>query len=142
MTPKRTSIMLYPRAEAFVQARSEDNFSGALNQTVERYEEILKQARAQLLELLTEKEMALILDVLNGTLFTEPISIHMVYGEVEDGINMEGLDQKWEINGKELIEKTRNLNYAEKVALVDATERWWASTGEGKQPGWLDTLKR
>jgi hypothetical protein len=142
MTPKRTSIMLYSRAEAFINARSEDNFSSALNQSIERYEEILKQARVKLLEIFTEKEMALIIDVLNGTLFSEPISIHMVYGEVGDGINMDALDQKWEVDGKALVEKVRNLDYAEKVALVDAVERWWNSTGQEKQPGWLDTLKR
>src|ERR671922_2751059 len=97
--------------------------------SLERYEEILKQARVKLLEIFTEKEMALIIDVLNGTLFSEPISIHMVYGEVGDGINMDALDQKWEVDGKALVEKVRNLDYAEKVALVDAVERWWNSTG-------------
>lgn len=142
MTPKRTSFMLYPRAQAFLEARDEGNFSSALNQSVERYEEILKQARTNLLALLSEKEMALIIDVLNGTLFSEPVSIHMVYGEVEDGVRMEGLDQKWEIDGPALIEKVHNLGYPEKVALVDAAERWWKSTGDGKQPGWLETLKR
>lgn len=146
MPSKKLSISLYPRAEAFAKARGDvkagDNVSGAVNKALERYEAILERGRSHLLEILSENEMALIMDVLNGVMFSDTISIHMVYAEVEDGISMDGLDQKWNIDGKALSEKIKNLEYAEKVALVDAAERWWNFVTSGEQPGYLETLKR
>lgn len=146
MPSKKLSISLYPRAEAFAKARGDtvagDNVSGAVNQSLERYEAILERGRSHLLEILSENEMALILDVLNGVMFSDTISVHMVYAEVEDGISMDALDEKWKIDGKALSEKIKNLEYSEKVALVDAAERWWNFVASGKQPEHLETLKR
>lgn len=146
MPSKKFSISLYPRAEAFARARGDvvagDNISGAVNKSLERYEAILERGRSHLLEILSADEMALILDVLNGVIFSDTISIHMVYAEVEDGIGMDQLDQKWSVDGKALSEKIKNLEYAEKVALVDAAERWWNFVAAETQPGYLDTLRR
>lgn len=146
MPSKKLSISLYPRAEAFAKARGDiqagDNVSGAVNKALERYEAILERGRSHLLEILSENEMALVMDVLNGVMFSDTISIHMVYAEVEDGISMDRLDQKWGVDGKILSEKIKKLKYAEKVALVDAAERWWNFVASGNQLGYLDTLKR
>jgi hypothetical protein len=146
MPSKKLSISLYPRAEAFAKARGDtyagDNVSGAVNRSLERYEAILDDGRSHLLEILSENEMALVLDVLNGTMFADTISIHLVWVEVKDGIQLDGLDKKWNINGAALVEKIKSLPYPEKCALIDASERWWNFVASGNQPGWLDTLKR
>jgi hypothetical protein len=65
-----------------------------------------------------------------------------VWVEVKDGIQLDGLDKKWNINGAALVEKIKSLPYPEKCALIDASERWWNFVASGNQPGWLDTLKR
>lgn len=146
MTSKKLSISLYPRAEAFARARGDtvagDNLSGAVNKSLERYEAVLEDARRRLLDILTDNEMALVLDVLNGTMFSDTISIRMVWVEIKDGITMEGLDQKWQIDGPALVEKIQKLTYSENCALIDASERWWNFVAAGTQPGWLDTLKK
>jgi len=138
MTVEKYSISLHPDVAAAVALRGgEGGRSMAINRALDRYFEILRVEQRRLTEWLSESEMGLILDVLNGSLFSEPFSIQLVDHEIADALQ-EGYAEKWEIDGPQLVQKLIALTYAQKVALVDAVERWWnrAAAGESRlKPG-------
>jgi uncharacterized protein (DUF885 family) len=147
MTVSKFSISLQPDVAEKIQARRERfeaksiERSVVINKSLDRYFFILDQARRRLAELLTDGEIGLILDVLNGTLFAEPFSIQLVPAEIEDSFP-DGYTQKWKVDGPALVMKLRGLSYAELVSLVDAVERWWNRVSAGEQPGHGEALKK
>ena len=71
-------------------------------------------------------ELGLLADVANGWL-VEPHTIPSLHYLAEDGIALDRLDTKWQLEDPAgLIEKLRGLSYGQAAALVDALERWWA----------------
>lgn len=112
-----------------------------IRESLERYFYLLAKGRASLREKLTENEMALIIDNENGTINSAP-HIPVVWYNVEDGINLNGLDEKWNIDGPALLDKLKNLQIHECFALVDAAERYWEANTKGDAPErFLDALK-
>ena len=75
---------------------------------------------------LSVNEACLLCDLLNGTIMDER-SARMLWAEVEDGCSMDGLDGKWEVNATELVKKLRGITNVQALALVDATDQFWAS---------------
>ncbi len=140
MPVSKFSISLFSDAVAEIEKREGDR-SSIVNTSLERYFAILSRARRRLADLLSDQEMGLILDVLNGTLFSDTISLQLVYGEIEDSLP-DGYAEKWEVDGPALVEKLRTLTYPENVALVDAVERWWSRVAAGEQPGHGEALKK
>lgn len=143
MPVSKFSISLMPDTHIEIEKRLdvETNRSGTINKSLERYFAILADARRHLRGLLSDPEMAMILDVLNGTGFFDPIALQLVYGEIEDSL-IDGYAEKWEVDGPALVEKLRGLTYPENAALVDAVERWWTLIAKGEKPGYGDTLKK
>lgn len=75
---------------------------------------------------LTEGEASLICDACNGTAFVDNRSISMLWAEIDDAIRLDGLDDKWHVDGPALVEKLRTLTWGQTAAIVDAVERFWA----------------
>lgn len=74
---------------------------------------------------LTEAEASLIVDVLNGSVLGAS-SAAMLWHEVEDGIRLDGLAEKWNIpDGAAFVARIRAWGLIECMAIVDATERFW-----------------
>ncbi|HYE76048.1 MAG TPA: hypothetical protein VEF04_22065, partial [Blastocatellia bacterium] len=82
-------------------------FSETLNTDLSRYYALLKRARMRLRELLSDGELALIIDVCNGWWKSNPEDALALWHNVYDGIEMDGLDQKWKIDGKALVRKLK-----------------------------------
>ncbi len=120
--------------------RGEANRSGVITRDLDRYYESLRRARISLRDIFSEAELSAILDNLNGVWHAEPFSISLIYANVADGIELEGLDKKWKVDGKALIEKLRDLSFTESCALADAAERWWNRVAAGEQPKFKEAL--
>ncbi len=120
--------------------RGSANRSGVINRDLERYYEILKYGRQSLRDRLSEGEVSAILDNLNGCWLAEPVSIRLIYANVADGLE-DGLAEKWQIDGPELVQKLKNLSFAESCALADAAERWWNRVANGENPGSDEALQ-
>lgn len=73
---------------------------------------------------LSEGEASLIVDVVNGTIF-DPVSVRYLWEDVADGIELDGLDEKWDVDGASLVAKLRGLTYTQTVAIIEAAERFW-----------------
>ncbi len=131
MPVDKRSVSLPP---VYVQAieRRDSQFSTALTKSLGRYLYALADARRRLAEMFDAQECGLILDACNGTLFY-PFSVNLIGATVQDAISMDRLDQKWEVNGVSLIAKLNELDYLERLAVVDAVEVWWNRT-HGEQP--------
>lgn len=143
MPVSKFSVSLMPDTNNEIEKRLdiESNRSGTINKSLERYFAVLADARLHLRKILMDSEMAMILDVLNGTGFFDPVAIQLVYGEIKDSL-IDGYAEKWEVDGPALVEKLRGLTYAENAALVDAVERWWTMIARGQKPAYNETLKK
>lgn len=115
--------------------------SMAINRSLDRYFDLLTRTRRELRQLLNDKEMGLILDALNGTAFFDTFGIYLVHHEIADAISMDRLDEKWEIDGKALVDKMTAMNDAQRLTLVDAVQVWWDRVANGEQPEYSEALK-
>ena len=118
-----------------------DNRSGTIGKCLDRYLAILERSRMTMADLLSDGEIGLILDVLNGTAFSDTISPAMVWAEVEDALP-DGYAGKWNVDGPALVGKLKAMSYGECIALVDAVEVWWNRISHGEQIEPREALRR
>ena len=130
----KLSISLPDSVTKELEIRSSGNISGTIAQQIERYTMSLFQARLGLREKLSEPEMGLILDTLNGTMFIDTFSPAFIAQEIADAVRYDRSDEKWECDGEALIAKMAKFSYAENLAIVDAAERFWLEVKAGKTP--------
>ena len=140
MPVQKFSISLYPGTAAEVEARGDER-STQVNRMLLRYAGLMHRERAELRKLLSDNEIACILDACNGTAFMEDVSIRLVDANVTDAIEMDGIDRKWQINGDMLIAKLEVLSTVARYALVDAVQAWWNRVGGGEQPPYAEALE-
>lgn len=116
--------------ELAVRLKATGNLSEAIRQTMTRYQTLLACARADLREILTPDEAALLADICNGTLF-EPyeVALHALPVEAEDA--EEGYYAKWGVTRHVLLAKLHSLSPLQRAALIDAIERFWKAAGSG-----------
>lgn len=122
MPAKQISVTIQEDILAQLDERG-DNRSYIIRRDLERlytlYRIALRQIRLSL------EEAMLIVDALNGTLSTAD-QARLLWAGIEDAIAYDKLDEKWNVNGKELVEKLKNLNELQAMAIIDAAERFWA----------------
>lgn len=98
--------------------------SHRLSQIADRYCEILRRTR---LPDFTESETSLLHDACNGVWHEPASTIRGALAQgVEDAIDLDGLDEKWSVDGLALIEKLRGLDFIQEVKLVEDIERYWS----------------
>jgi hypothetical protein len=125
-----------------------DNLSEAIRESLMRYFALMTSGRRQLQGVFTGNEIALIVDVTNGTLFD---AVWMESGgelmsfEVLDS-KPDGTWEKWEVDGNTLAEKLKSLNNLQAAALIDAIQRFWNRRDEqmeiaGGMKGWESILE-
>ena len=110
-----------------------DNRSEAIRTDLGRYYRLLAEARATLREILTPDELAAIVDVQNGHWYQGRLDGSEIWANVEDGCRLEGLADKWSIDGPALVTKLRGLDLLAVHALADATQRFWHAVGAGDE---------
>lgn len=141
MPVQKLSVSLMPETMTQINKRIdyEGDRSPAINKQLDRYFSLLDRARRELRAILTDKEMGLILDALNGTGFFDTFSLYFVGMEIADAVG--DLAEKWEVDGSVLVAKMDALTDAQKVALVDAVGVWWNRVAKGEQPEYKEALQ-
>jgi hypothetical protein len=104
------------------RGREGESLGGIARDQLERYFECLRRTLATVQ--LSEAEASLIADAGNGVLW-EAHTVPLLWAQVADAIQDEGLDRKWGVNGAALVERLRGLNYAQALAVTDAITRYW-----------------
>lgn len=79
---------------------------------------------------LSESEAGLVCHALNWLQQASPDEVEIdhwqvAWADVADAIRRERLDQQWNVDGEELIQRLRRLSPGELAAIVDAAERFW-----------------
>ena len=124
--PRTVSIYLRPELEAEIEARG-SNRNHIIHRDLERLYTLYRLALREVK--LTLPECWFIADMLNGGLM-DAYTAGQIWAEAEDAIALDGLDKKWQVDGKAFVEKLKALSPVQALALVDAAERFWqANTG-------------
>jgi hypothetical protein len=90
---------------------------------LDRYRDVL----ARSLPKFSVGEACLLCDICNGW-FVTTASYCLIWMEVEDGIELDGLDEKWEVDSPGFVDRLKALTPAENIAVIDAIERWFEGT--------------
>jgi len=124
--PRTVSIYLRPELEAELEARG-DNRNHIIHRDLERLYTLYRLALREVK--LTLPEAWFIVDMLNGTIM-DANTAGLLWASAEDACAMDGLDKKWQVDGKALVKKLKALSHVQALALTDAAERFWqANTG-------------
>lgn len=103
-----------------------ETFNAIANRDIERFYDLLEMQRRDLIKNFSENELKLILDASNGTLFDPvEVSVQNIHIGIEDAIEFDGLDVKWNVEGEQLIKKLSDIDYLTAMALIDFIEYFW-----------------
>jgi hypothetical protein len=133
MPADKLSITIPPETVAAMRERG-DNLSGAIARALERYLEMLSRERVALRALLSDAELSLVLDAMNGIYMLDQHSPAWIGYEVADAIKLNQADKKWGVDGPALNSKLAGLSYPASCALADVAERFWRRVGSGENP--------
>lgn len=139
MPPKTVSFYLSADALKVLDDRESDRASGgrsgALELILGRYAEICRRDLPDL----SSGEWSLCADALNGVMFRDPFTPHLLWANVDDAIKFGSLDKKWNVDGPALVQKVRALRFGATIALLDEVERYWLDPSDKvlgqKEPG-------
>lgn len=130
------SIYFDPTAEEFLAARtrggegSTGDRSAVVCRALDRYAEVVRRSTPAL----SPAEWRLVVDSLNGVIH-EPAQLIMAAASgVADAIQLDGLAEKWHVDGPALGKKLRALSFPQLVALVDVAERYWVAVSRKEDP--------
>ncbi|MEW8957836.1 MAG: hypothetical protein AB2448_01800 [Moorella sp. (in: firmicutes)] len=129
--PQHNKIAIYIPDHLLAEISTRgDNRSGIISRDLERLYTLYRRALAQVT--LSVEEACLIVDALNGAKF-EADTARLLWAEIEDACNLDHLDEKWQVDGQALVQKLRELNEIQALALVDAAERFWEASDVGER---------
>lgn len=105
-----------------LEARAEAGLSAndVARRDLERYYATLEEA----LPTFSAGEAALLVDALKGSRL-EVRTARLLWATIEDAIRMDGLEEKWGVDGAVLVVRLRALSAFEALAVVDGAERFW-----------------
>jgi hypothetical protein len=83
-------------------------------------------------------ELKLMVDIFNASILTPGIAGQHLIANCEDGIELDGLDKKWEIDKKKFLEKIHSLTIFEAACLEIWANGFWYGAG-GKRKLDIDT---
>lgn len=83
---------------------------------------------------LTRNELCLIIDAFNGLALTPGLAGQHITLEVSDGIDLEGLDKKWDVDKAAIMEKLSGLSIFLSACLEIWAKSFWSGKREGQEP--------
>ena len=124
--PRTVSFWMRPELDEELSARG-DNRSHIIHRDMERLYTLYRRTLREVS--LSLPECWFIVDMLNGSLM-DANTAGLLWASAEDACSMDGLDKKWQVDGKAFVQKLKNLSSIQALALIDAAERFWqANTG-------------
>lgn len=115
---KRPSVYLTDKSLKFLDGRGE-SLSGSINQTVDRYDQLLKQTD---LPQFTPAEINTMLNAISGTLYEPAEMIAGFWQGIQDDL-VDDLTGEIDAADMALIKKLKTLTYPQEVALLERLEQ-------------------
>ena len=100
-----------------------------LREDIQTLSEIITMTERSLTGRFTVAEAMLITDVLNGYFYTPgflPSLPDILEAEVDDGCQLEGMDEKWKIDREMLVKKVKNLSPVEAYTVFHMARIVWS----------------
>ena len=76
---------------------------------------------------LSINEALLVVDALNGILTEPPLAKQRLGAEVEEAIRLNRLDQKWQVDGADLVARLKKLDSDAAQDLLHRVEQFWSA---------------
>lgn len=101
--------------------------SAGATKAVDAYINLRKRVLHNIKGHFTPNELKLLVDNQNGTIFSADLfsSAQTLLHAVEDGISLDGIDQKWEVDTKPFFKKINALSDSEAYFLREEIDRFW-----------------
>ena len=94
----------------------------------------------QLKGVFSADELKLMVDVMNSTMLNPQLAGQHLKSNVEDGISLDHLDAKWEINGNDLISKLSDMSVPEVFFLEIWIQGFWIQSNEIELEDYIQAL--
>jgi hypothetical protein len=90
----------------------------------------------------TRPELMLILEVCNGLLLTPGIAGQHLVLSVHDGIELNGLDEKWQVDREQITAKLSTMTVAHLVVMEIWARAYWESAWRDEATGdkWISEI--
>jgi hypothetical protein len=100
------------------------DISYVIERDLARLYKLYHSVRLKLKDTFTTEELCVIVASLNGSLF------NLDFGECLESVIWEAIEyewtNQWNVDEKALIEKIAQLEHVQKLAIIDASERFWS----------------
>lgn len=137
VTPRVSEII-----EEWLQANFATKTSGA-EYIIDAFHALYRRTLADLKGKFTHDELMLVIDVFNSTALTGALAGQQLDIQVEDGLDLDGLDKKWNISKSGMIDKIKTLTLFEIACLeIWANGFWYGGRYENKGGAIEDHVKR
>jgi len=138
---KRRNIYIGPALGQLIDERAGDgarSVSGVINACADRY---LETVRRHIPDLAAEEWM-LIFDALSGVWAGNTISlaIQSLPLGISDALTLDGLADKWGVDGAALLARLESMGWCERLAVIDTAERFLAAEDWPSDPEALCSL--
>lgn len=117
---KKTSIYLTDAAETIIGQTM--NLSGRINTIIARYGHITATAAPAL----TLNQWLFLCDMLNSTVIDEN-SGQYLWADIAESGKLDGLAEKWELDGEQFSAQVRAMTPASVAQLLDVVSKFWKS---------------
>jgi hypothetical protein len=101
------------------------SLNGGLEYVADTFPALYRNTLEHLRRNFSPGELMLMIDVFNATALTPQLAGQHLVLQVHDGIKLDRLDHKWEIDGKELINKLAELTIFESACLEIWANGFW-----------------
>jgi len=127
---RKAAVYLSNEIEMAIEAMYKDKpkTSEAIRVFAERYLAMVANHTPEL----ATREWCLIFDAYNGCMTSgDPNALAaMLPISIQDSLP-DGLSEKWDADGQALVAKLAALNFAERIAVIDMADRFWAGSWDG-----------
>ena len=108
------------------------SLNSGLEYTLDAFPTLYRRALAEIKDIFIEAELKLIIDVFNATRLTAGIAGQHIGINVSDGIALDGLDTKWDIDAGQINAKITNLTSFQAACLEIWANGFWYSDENSK----------
>ena len=101
-----------------LNSRGDENISSTLDTAIGRYLTVIQHS----MPTFSDAEWCVIFDSLQSTYVSDETIVLAIDQEIAEGIEYEGLDEKWQIDGRDFVGRLAELTYAERQAIAEVVE--------------------